>query len=50
MALRVNTKEILAASFQELAGKMPLELIRITDITDNCVASRTTFYKHFMSA
>ncbi|MCD8078775.1 MAG: TetR/AcrR family transcriptional regulator C-terminal domain-containing protein [Lachnospiraceae bacterium] len=47
MALRINTKEVLAASFQELAREMPLESILIKDITDNCGASRTTFYKHF---
>ncbi|MCD7981055.1 MAG: TetR/AcrR family transcriptional regulator C-terminal domain-containing protein [Clostridiales bacterium] len=47
MALKINTKEILADSFRKLTGEMPLESIRVKDITDNCGASRTTFYKHF---
>ncbi len=44
---RQTTKELLAASFLELAQKKPIDKITITQITDNCGMSQPTFYHHF---
>lgn len=47
LTLRLNTKEMLATSLQELLREKPLRTIQVKDITQKCGASRTTFYKHF---
>ena len=44
---RQTTKELIAASFLELAQKKPIDKITITNITDNCGLSQPTFYNHF---
>ncbi len=44
---RKTAKEILAESFQELAGKKPVDKITVKDIVENCGYSTATFYRHF---
>ncbi|MBQ9604125.1 MAG: TetR/AcrR family transcriptional regulator C-terminal domain-containing protein [Firmicutes bacterium] len=44
---RKTTKELLAESFLELAQKKRIDKITITDITNNCCMSQSTFYNHF---
>lgn len=44
---RKTTKELLADSFLELAQTKRIDKITITDITDNCGMSQSTFYNHF---
>lgn len=44
---RKKAKEILAESFREIADKKPVDKITITDITDNCDYSSSTFYRQF---
>ena len=44
---RKTTKELLAASFFELAAKKRIDKITITQITSNCSLSQPTFYNHF---
>ena len=44
---RQTTRELLAASFQELAQTKQINKITITQITDNCGMSQPTFYHHF---
>lgn len=44
---RKTTKELLAASFFELAAKKRIDKITITQITSNCGLSQPTFYNHF---
>lgn len=44
---RKTTKEILTASFQELASVKSIDKITIQDIVDNCGYSSATFYRHF---
>lgn len=44
---RKTAKEILAASFQELAAEKNIDKITIQDIVDNCGYSPATFYRHF---
>lgn len=44
---RKTAKEILTASFQELAAVKSVDKITIQDIVDNCGYSPATFYRHF---
>jgi AcrR family transcriptional regulator len=44
---RKTAKEILTASFQELAEVKSIDKITIQDIVDNCGYSPATFYRHF---
>ena len=44
---RKTTKEILAASFQELAAVKSIDKITIQEIVDNCGYSPATFYRNF---
>ena len=44
---RKTPKEILTASFQELAAKKSIDKITIQEIVDNCGYSPATFYRHF---
>lgn len=45
--LRQTAKEILTASFQELATEKSVDKITIQEIVDNCGYSPATFYRHF---
>lgn len=47
MALKLNTKRILANSFCELLEEKSIDDISVQNIVDYCGASRTTFYNHF---
>lgn len=42
-----TTKDVLAASFLDLAGKKRIDKITIAKITQNCGLSKPTFYNHF---
>ena len=44
---RKTAKEILAASFQELAAVKSIDKITIQEIVDNCGYSSATFYRQF---
>lgn len=44
---RKTAKEILTASFQELAATKSIDKITIQEITDNCGYSQATFYRNF---
>ena len=44
---RKTAKEILAASFQELAAVKTIDKITIQEIVDNCGYSPATFYRNF---
>ena len=44
---RRTAKEILAASFRELAAVKNIDKITVQEITDNCGYSPATFYRHF---
>ena len=44
---RKTAKEILAASFQELAAVKSIDKITIQEIADNYGYSPATFYRHF---
>lgn len=44
---RKTAKEILAASFRELAETRNIDKITIQDIVTNCGYSTATFYRHF---
>ena len=44
---RKTAKEILAASFQELAAEKNIDKITIQEIVDNCGYSPATFYRNF---
>ena len=44
---RKTAKEILAASFQELAATKNIDKITIQEIVDNCGYSPATFYRNF---
>lgn len=44
---RKTAKEILTASFQELAEKKSVDKITIQEIVDNCGYSPATFYRNF---
>lgn len=43
----INTKRILADSFEELLEEKTFEEITIQAIVENCGASRMTFYRYF---
>lgn len=47
MIKRQTTKELIAASLNELLNELPFSKITIKKITDNCGLTPTTFYKHF---
>lgn len=44
---RKTAKEILTASFQEIAAEKAIDKITIQEIVDNCGYSSATFYRHF---
>lgn len=44
---RKTAKEILTASFQELAAVKSIDKITIQEIADNCGYSPATFYRYF---
>ena len=44
---RKTAKEILTASFQELAAVKSIDKITIQEIADNCGYSPATFYRNF---
>ena len=44
---RNTPKEILTASFQELAAEKSIDKITIQEIVDNCEYSPATFYRYF---
>ena len=44
---RMTTKELLAASFRELAEQKAIDKITVKEIADNCGYSTATFYRHF---
>lgn len=44
---RLTSKEILAASFREIAESQPIDKITIKDIAKNCGYSQATFYRQF---
>ncbi len=48
MGLKVDTKRILVDAFCDLLEKKSLEDISVQNIVDECGASRTTFYNHFL--
>lgn len=41
------TKRALAASFENVLERKPLDKVTVTDITDGCGLKRQTFYYHF---
>ena len=43
----MTVKEIMAASFRELARKRPIDKITVKEIAANCDYSQTTFYRQF---
>ena len=45
--IRKTAKELLAASFRELAEKKSIDKITVGDIARNCGYSPATFYRHF---
>ena len=47
MVRRLTTKELIGASFHELAAAKPIDKITVKEIADNCGVSTTTFYNHF---
>lgn len=47
MVRRLTTKELIGASFHELAAEKPIDKITVKEIADNCGVSTTTFYNHF---
>ncbi len=47
MVKKQTSKDLLAASLQELTSKMSFERITIKDIVTNCDLSSTTFYNNF---
>lgn len=44
---RLTTKQILAASFRELAQHKNIDKITVKDIVSNCSYSPATFYRYF---
>ena len=44
---RLTSKEMLAASFRELAESRPIDKITTKDIAENCGYSQATFYRQF---
>ena len=47
MIIRQTTKDLLAASLQELAQHKNIDKITIREIAQNCQLTSTTFYNHF---
>ncbi|NPD30401.1 TetR family transcriptional regulator [Eggerthellaceae bacterium zg-1084] len=47
MVRRQTTKDLLVASFLELAHEHPIDKITVTQIARNCGVSQPTFYHHF---
>ena len=47
MIERPTTKQLLAASLIELAGKKSVDKISVKEIVTNCGMTTTTFYNHF---
>ena len=47
MIIRQTTKELLAASLQELGQHKNIDKITIREIAQNCQLTSTTFYNHF---
>ena len=47
MALKVDTRRILAESLENLLEKRELKDITVNEIVGNCGAARSTFYHHF---
>jgi probable dihydroxyacetone kinase regulator len=47
MAIKADTKKILADSFEDLLKTRSLGAITVQDIVKHCSASRTAFYHHF---
>lgn len=47
MAIKLNTKKIIADAFEELLRKHSFNSITVQDIIRQCGASRTAFYRHF---
>ena len=47
MIIRPTTKELLAASLQELAALKSIDKITVREIAQNCGFTAKTFYNHF---
>ena len=47
MAVKVDTRRILAESLENLLEKRELKDITVNEIVGNCGAARSTFYHHF---
>ena len=47
MQPRLTTKELIAASFMELAEKKPIDKITVREVAANCGSTTVTFYNHF---
>ena len=45
--IRPTTKELLAASLQELSQSKSIDKITVKEISQNCQLTATTFYNHF---
>ena len=47
MQTRLSTKELIAASFMELAAQKPIDKITVREVAANCAITTVTFYNHF---
>ena len=47
MQTRQTTKELIAASFMELAETKPIDKITVREVAANCGITTVTFYNHF---
>ncbi|MBQ9206330.1 MAG: TetR family transcriptional regulator [Treponema sp.] len=47
MQTRLTTKELIAASFMELAAQKPIDKITVREVAANCAITTVTFYNHF---
>ena len=47
MQTRLTTKELIAASFMELAAQKPIDKITVREVAANCGITTVTFYNHF---
>ncbi|MDR1619425.1 MAG: TetR/AcrR family transcriptional regulator [Clostridiales bacterium] len=47
MAIRPQTKHIIAAAFEKILETKSFDEISVKDIVESCGASRTAFYHHF---
>lgn len=47
MQTRRTTKELIAASFMELAETKPIDKITVREVAANCAITTVTFYNHF---